>query len=230
MKIEITTLETCGDETGAVVVIDVLRAFTSSAYAFSAGVREIILVSTVTEAFTLKRQYPEAILMGEVGGLPVEGFDYGNSPTPFIGQKLDGRRMILRTSAGTQSVVRCKNAKVLLACSLICATATVRYIRSLAPEKITFVITGSGSEDGGEEDIACADFIEAQLKGQKPENSLYIQRVRRSAASRKFLDPAEVAFPMSDLEYALVIDRFTFPIVVERQNCMMVLKPGEILM
>jgi len=112
-----------------VVVIDVLRAFTTSAYAFSAGVKDIILVSTVAEAFKLKRQFPEAILMGEVRGLPVYGFDYGNSPAPFIGKKLDGRRMILRTSAGTQGVIRCKNSEVLLASSLSCASATARYIR-----------------------------------------------------------------------------------------------------
>jgi len=36
--------------TGVVVVIDVMRAFTTAAYAFEAGIGEIELVSTVEEA------------------------------------------------------------------------------------------------------------------------------------------------------------------------------------
>jgi 2-phosphosulfolactate phosphatase len=166
--------------------------------------------------------------MGEVRGLPVDGFDYGNSPVPFIGQNLDRSLMILRTSSGIQGVIRCKNSEVLLTSSLSCASATAKYIRAIAPEKVTFVITGSWSEDGGEEDIVCADFIEARLKGQEPENDIYIQRVRRSAAARKFLDPDEGSFPLSDLECALAIDEFNFPMVVERRDDLIVLKPGVI--
>ena len=37
MKIHYATLESCHDATGTVVVIDVLRAFTTAAYAFAAG-------------------------------------------------------------------------------------------------------------------------------------------------------------------------------------------------
>jgi 2-phosphosulfolactate phosphatase len=38
------------EATGVVVVIDVMRAFTTAAYAFAAGIREIELVATVEEA------------------------------------------------------------------------------------------------------------------------------------------------------------------------------------
>ena len=39
-----------GEATGHVVVIDVLRAFTTAAYAFAAGIEEIELVATPEEA------------------------------------------------------------------------------------------------------------------------------------------------------------------------------------
>ena len=77
MKINRATLVDCEKESDTVVVIDVLRAFTTSAFAFAQGAREIALVSTVDEAFQLRDQYPDALIMGEVRGHPVDGFDFG---------------------------------------------------------------------------------------------------------------------------------------------------------
>ena len=131
MKFQHATLENCEQLSGIVVVIDVLRAFTSAAYAFAAGAESILLVSTVEEAFQLKQDYPAALLIGEQDGLPIDGFDFGNSPVPFVMLDLTGRIIIQRTSAGTQGVVRSKNAQVLLATSFCCANVTAQYIRSI---------------------------------------------------------------------------------------------------
>ena len=87
------------------VAIDVLRAFSTAAYALAAGVDSIVLVSTIEEAFALKDRLPGVLLMGEVGGLPIEGFDFDNPPAPFETLNLLGRRMVQRTSAGTQGIV-----------------------------------------------------------------------------------------------------------------------------
>jgi 2-phosphosulfolactate phosphatase len=222
-------LKKCHEATGTVVVIDVLRAFTTSAFAFAAGAEEIILVSTVEEAFELKAAIPEVLLMGEVKGLPVAGFDFGNSPAAIKEQHLRGRRMILRTSAGTQGVVRSEKAGTLLASSLVCAGATANYIQKLAPEEVTFVITGSHAEDGGKEDKACADYISTMLLGNEVNRATFVQRVRGSAAGRKFLDPTEVKFPIEDLECACDVDRFGYPMVVERRCDLLVLKSVPVL-
>ncbi|HSG66484.1 MAG TPA: 2-phosphosulfolactate phosphatase, partial [Gammaproteobacteria bacterium] len=112
------TLETCRDADGVVVVIDVLRAFTTAAFAFERGAREIVLVATVDEAFALRGRIPGSLLIGEVGGLPIDGFDLPNSPTAVAAADLDGRRLILRTSSGTQGVVRAERAEHLLGASL----------------------------------------------------------------------------------------------------------------
>lgn len=53
MKINIYRREECFKAKGFCVVIDVLRAFTTAAYAFAAGAKEIVLVSTVEEAFRM---------------------------------------------------------------------------------------------------------------------------------------------------------------------------------
>src|SRR5262245_46927548 len=106
-----TNLEDCQTATGVVIVIDVLRAFSTAAYAFSLGAREILLVSTVEEALSLRPQIPHSKAMGEVNGLRPHGFDFGNSPTYLSKEDLSGKTMIQRTTAGTQGVVRSQNAE-----------------------------------------------------------------------------------------------------------------------
>jgi phosphosulfolactate phosphohydrolase-like enzyme len=53
---------------GVVVAIDVLRAFTTAAYAFQAGASSIWLVGAVEEALSLGRAIPGSLVMGEVHG------------------------------------------------------------------------------------------------------------------------------------------------------------------
>ena len=218
MEIRHITLDTCAEATGIVVSIDVLRAFSTASYAFTAGCRSITLVSTVEEAFAMKEQIPEALIMGEVDGLPVKGFDYGNSPSEFIGSDLSGRQMIQRSSAGTQGVVHSLRADKLLAGSFCCAGATARYIKQFSPTTVTFVITGIYPDGRGDEDAACAEYIGALLHGKKPDGTLYVQRVRESLAARKFIDPSSPEFPDSDIDYCTKIDNVDFAMVVKRLN------------
>ena len=224
MQFRQVTLETCEDVIGTVVVIDVLRAFSTAAYAFSTGVSSISLVSKVDDAFALKQRFPEALLMGEDRGLPIDGFDYGNSPSSFATENLIGSKLIQRTSAGTQGVVSSKKAEVLLASSLCCASATAQFIKSIAPKEVTFVITGYRTADHGEEDRACADYIESLLKGEKTDQRVIAKRVKESVAALKFLDPNKKEFPISDLEYSIAIDRFRFAMVVERKDNELLIK------
>ena len=66
---------------GTVVVIDVLRSFTVSAYALAGGASECRLVPTTAEARALAANTSGAVLSVEEGGLPVEGIAISNSPT-----------------------------------------------------------------------------------------------------------------------------------------------------
>jgi 2-phosphosulfolactate phosphatase len=213
MKFKYTTNETCHTANGLVVVIDVLRAFSNVAYAFSMGAESIMLVSSVQDALALKAQMPAALVIGEVDGLPPEGFDFGNSPTETVQHNLCGKRLIQRTSAGTQGVVRSVNAETLFAASFVVAEATISAIQHLKPEKVTFVITGRYF-DG--EDKACADYLEARLRGQTPDPAPYLDRVRNALELRHM--PAD-QFPhiASDLEYCTRLDAFSFamPITCE---------------
>lgn len=218
MKVHYTNLETCHNATGLVVVIDVIRAFTNAAAAFSRGATKIYPVSGVEEALRLRTEIPNSLVCGEVGGIPPEGFDFGNSPTQTNGLDLQGRAIIQRTGAGTQGIVRSVNASVLLAASLAVASATVRYIQKLEAEEVTFVITGQFEEGRGDEDLACAEYLEALLKNQQPDPAPFVDRVYKSRDALFHLDESFPAFPKSDLNYCIHIDAFNFAMPVTQEH------------
>lgn len=217
MKFHYTNLETCHTATGLVVVIDVIRAFTNAAFAFSRGAEKIHPVGTVDEALEFKQQYPGALACGEVGGIPPAGFDFGNSPTYTNELDLSGRVIVQRTSAGTQGIVRSVLASQMVAASFVVANATVQYIRSLKPEQISFVVTGE-SYDGGAEDLACAEYLEALLSDKSPDVMLYLERVRNSHDGQQFLNSSMPHAPATDLVHCTSVDRFNFAMPVTRQN------------
>ena len=222
MKFNYATLETCHTAFGVVLIIDVLRAFSTAAYAFSRGAQEIRLVSTIEEALILKAQIPNSKVMGEVGGLPPEGFDFGNSPTRILEHDLTGITLIQRTGAGTQGAVRSVNAEVMLATSFVVAKATMDYVLQLKPNEITFVITGIHGMDN-DEDAACAEFLEKQFTGQAVEADAYIQRALNSRDAQQHLGD-HPQLPKSDLDYCTRIDNFDFAMPITRKNGHLVMR------
>jgi 2-phosphosulfolactate phosphatase len=225
MEIKRAALKNAGNEKDTVVVIDVLRAFTTAAFAFDLGAREIILVSGIDEAFKLRKRFPDALLIGEVDGFPVEGFDLGNSPSQLVNADLRDRRLIHRSTAGTQGVVRSARANNILATGLCCARATAQRVLSIEPDSVTLLQTGLLPGGWGDEDTACADLIEGLLLGNPPSAGKVIERVRKSKAGRKFVEPPHGVFPSSDLDMAVDMDRFDFAMAVENKDGLLVLHP-----
>jgi 2-phosphosulfolactate phosphatase len=217
VRIDYVGLEGATEIRGVAVVVDVLRAFTTAAFAFAAGAEAIVAVSTVEEALALREREPDSLLMGEERGLPIEAFDFDNSPASFVDVDLSGRRLIQRTSSGTQGIVRSRRATTVLGASLVCAQATVDYLRALDPERVTMVITGAHEAGLRDEDLAGADYLSALLRGEEPPVDEVVERVRASRAAEKFLDGSRPEFRPQDLDYAVDIDRFDFAMVVERR-------------
>jgi len=123
---------------GTVVVIDVLRAFTTAAYLFAAGVEDIALVSSIEEAIIIKHSHPDFLLAGEFNSYPIQDFDFGNSPSSFLNVDLHEKHFIQRTTCGTQGVVQSILASDILLASLCCVSATARYINKQRCQTINF--------------------------------------------------------------------------------------------
>lgn len=217
MQFNFYTLDNCASATGLVIVIDVLRAFSTAAYAFAAGAGEIYLVGEVSQALDLRTKIFNSKIMGEVNGLKVDGFDYGNSPTQFDGIDLSDVILIQRTTSGTQGVVKSVNATKLITASFCNAGATADYLIQEAVREVSFIITGQ-RQDWGDEDLACAEYIQARINSNAVDSHPFLERVRNSKPGRFFRDPNMPQYPLEDLEYCLELDKFNFIMPVRRSG------------
>jgi 2-phosphosulfolactate phosphatase len=92
---------------GVAVVVDVLRATTVMVHALAAGCEAVIPCGEVDEALRVAGGLPagSAILAGERRGLPIEGFDRGNSPGEFTPEVCRGKTLVMTTTNGTRAIL-----------------------------------------------------------------------------------------------------------------------------
>ena len=185
---------------GAVVVIDVIRAFTTAACAFAAGADAIYLVGTVEEALAFKRR--------TVGALAVGRAD------------LAGRTLVQRTSAGTQGVVAARSATRLWCASLVVASATARAVQASGLGTPTYVITGIRPDgpDVNVDDREAAGLIERMRLGQDPGIVATAERVRTSEEAGYTLALGDSHVDPGDIELACDVDRFPFAMEATRTD------------
>ncbi len=125
-----------------VVAIDILRATTTMVNAFKNGCQEIIAVSSIEEAFYLKKLYGDRVVLGgERNRERVPGFDLGNSPREYTPEKIGGKVVVFTTTNGTDLINRCAKAKNILIGSFLNAGAIVNYLAE--EEKIIFACAGT---------------------------------------------------------------------------------------
>lgn len=218
MNVRVTRfLDGARDATGHAVIVDVFRAFTTAAFCIAAGAREIVLVADHEQALALKRDDPSLFLTGEIGGRPIPGFDVGNSPSAIERLDLSGRRVVQRTSSGTQGVVAASAAHQILLGSFVVAAATVRFLKGAAGDDVTIVAMGAAAQEGSEEDERCASYLAASLAGTPPAGHEIVLRTPRDAWPEWF--------PRRDAELALEIDRFDFALPVTREDGLHVARP-----
>jgi 2-phosphosulfolactate phosphatase len=196
---------------GTVVVIDVLRSFTVSAFAFAGGARECRLVPTTAEARALASSIPGALLCAEEDALPIEGIAISNSPTQIRAADLKERVLVQRSSAGTP-VVAAVDSEDIFAASLVVARATVQACLLRNPSVLTLVASADYPEDH-----ACALYMEGITRGETRDIEAMLQPLRDSERYRRVMSGTWPGFPPSDLELALQPDRFDFAMPVTRE-------------
>lgn len=224
MDIQIVTLENSMSHCDAAIVIDVCRAFTTAAFTFNAGAAAVIMTDTVENALRLKAAHPGSLVMGEVGGQRVPGFDLWNSPSEIYKLDLSGKIIIQRTSSGTQGMVLYQDKVPLLAGSFVVAGATLKFLQTTCPETLALVATGVRNGVGGSEDIALAEYLSERLRGRQVSPNPYLKKASSWVGSANEQDHETARILQSDLALCLDIDRFNFALLVEKVNSQLILK------
>lgn len=213
-------LEGARSATGHAVIVDVFRAFTTAAFCIAAGAREVVLVGDHEEALAMKRDDPTLFLTGEIGGRPIAGFDVGNSPSVIETLDLMDRRVVQRTSAGTQGVVAATRADAIVLGSFVIAAATARYLERHARE-VTIVAMGHNASAEADEDAQCASYLEALLRHERrPAPTVYLEGDHSA-------DGWPDWFPRRDAELACQVDRFDFALPVVRESGRLIARPSR---
>ncbi len=153
-----------GNYPDVVLVIDTLRATTTAITYLERGAEALLLTRTPDVALTLKEQAGgQYVLGGERGGLPIPGFDFGNSPVEAAAQNFTGRTVVMNTTNGTDAAhVAAQTGKHVYLASITNAHAAARRAKAQATEEIAIVCAGT-DQHVGLEDVYAAGVIAEYL-------------------------------------------------------------------
>ena len=171
MKIElynsIPEIEGAGVHDAAALVIDVLRATSTLTEALANGARAVTPVLSAEEAIRIANSLgrDETLVCGERKGLPIEGFDLGNSPSEFTPDALGGRQLVMTTTNGTRAFIAVQEAAHVVAASFLNLSAAATAVR----DADRVVILCAGKEDRlSLDDTLCGGHLVGKLvKGRR---------------------------------------------------------------
>lgn len=149
------------------VVVDVLRATTVMVHALANGCEAVIPCLEIAEARRLAAALPpgSALLAGERLGLPIEGFDLGNSPGELTPEVCRNRTLVMTTTNGTRTILACLEAKRVFIGAFVNLRPLIRSIVATA-RPVQIVCSGT---DGriSLEDTLLAGALVAHLKNHR---------------------------------------------------------------
>jgi 2-phosphosulfolactate phosphatase len=165
-----------------VVVIDVLRASTTIAYAMRAGAREVIPVASVEQAMKIvgNLHSTSTVLCGERGGKRIEGFKLGNSPAEYTEEAVQGKALILTTTNGAVALTKAKHARLCYVAGFVNMSAVVEAVRQMdhtedgeaVPTDDLVILCSGREEEFSLEDATCAGMLITRLLPYYPAATL----------------------------------------------------------
>jgi 2-phosphosulfolactate phosphatase len=148
------------------VVVDVLRATTTIATLFAAGLDNLLAADDIDVARS-RAKAEKRLLFGEVNGLPPAGFDHGNSPEAAFEAPVAGRGAVLFTTNGTRALTALAKRGPLTAGALVNASAIARD--AVKHERVVIVCAGSaGGTQFALDDFAAAAAIAQRIAALAP--------------------------------------------------------------
>jgi 2-phosphosulfolactate phosphatase len=151
---------------GTCVVIDVLRATTTIAYALERGATAVLPCLEIADARQLAASLPAGtfLLGGERGGKRIEGFDLGNSPAEYTPDRVASKSIVFTTTNGTRAMHHCHRAREILLGSLVNAQAISQALARR--DDVHFICAGTDGEIT-REDVVAAGAMASMLTSTK---------------------------------------------------------------
>jgi len=205
---------------GVAVIVDVFRAFTCAPLLFSMGIDKLFLIETPEQAFALKEKDRDLILVGEVSGISIEGFDFGNSPSEILRKGPEffkGRTIVQRTSSGVQGALLALDvAEEVLLGSYALARPTAQYILSKKPETVSLVAMGWELKEIAPEDEWCVRYLSHLLGNGSYDHNEALREIVFHKTAQRFLRSEEASFPPEDPLICLQRDVYDFALRAEK--------------
>ncbi len=199
----------------AVVVIDIFRATTTIVSALYHGAHSVVPVDSVDKCIQLGQNTPNSITAGERDGFIAEGLEYGNSPTLYHRNFVEGKNLILTTTNGTRLLFEVDSAPHVLIGAFTNLSATAQKL--LALNQHTILCCASWKDRINMEDSLFAGALAHQLQHDmdiscdsaqicmgmygKAEKNIY-EYLKKSNHYRRLSSRGH----MTDLEYCTTID------------------------
>jgi len=167
----------------AVVVIDVLRATTTIAYALAAKAACVLPCLEIEDARRIKAEIGgEAILGGERGGVRIDGFDLGNSPADYTPAVVAGQTVIFTTTNGTRAMQRASAAHRILIASFVNLSAVAERLSQ--EDQIELLCAGTDGQVT-REDVLLAGAVTDRLLTTDPDTVINDEASLAAAAWRQ---------------------------------------------
>lgn len=151
-----------------IVVIDVLRATTSMAFALAHGAKEIVPVPSSTIARRIAKELPQAMLAGEEENKRIDGFDIGNSPLEYD-ERVRDRSIVMVTTNGTRVLAALRSEPVVWCGGFVNISAVASALINPSVSAVTIVCAGQLGQFSLE-DFACAGALIATIDRQRGTN------------------------------------------------------------
>jgi len=155
-------------ESKTVVVIDVLRATTTIVHALAAGASEVAPCEEIEDAKKLAATLgTQAVLSGEREGLPIPGFDLGNSPAEYTRERVGGKTLVFTTTNGTRAMHRCRHAARVLLGAFVNFSAVCRELAD--DDQIALICAGTDGHVTREDTLLAGAMVDDLSRARKCE-------------------------------------------------------------
>jgi 2-phosphosulfolactate phosphatase len=128
----------------AVIIVDAVRAGATLTVIAANGNPLIFLADNAQAALDYRNtQRPDAWAGGEQDGLPLPGFQFGNSPREVANMDFAGHEVVFGTVNGTRAARLASAAKYVSIASFLNVTAAAESAMHSRPESVKVVCAGS---------------------------------------------------------------------------------------